>query len=593
MPKIRNFSLPPDLTEALVEALEVLPIDRLMAWAQECQPGGVMRPDVIRAQVNALVRSEGELDAGLLKLLETAGPYRETISFLSLAALQEYFEPLARIMGRERLLLGLLADPRDRVQEWAIEQVQRPASSGTGEGFPREAVESMWAGIEERLVYPLQVDLAPGKSLEGPPSGLLDSLEKTAITGFAQQLDSQKKKVERLNRELGKQKQRYLEKLKQQSAAAESEKKQLRTELEAARAQISARDKELGRLEARLAELSQRIEATVAERLRAETSTLVRKWLGEPLETEAALEAARASAQDLVAKAEAVLEAQGRQDRHTGNRLELEKRLTALRETRARLVSALQNAVTPVPQLRPTLGEVEAEIGRLERLLGVAARAPEVVSRLLAGVNAAGTWEEVRTLSQVVDQMSEAGLLGGPEARTVYNAVQRKFSLLQERTRSFEGDNGWSLRDTLFRNKPALLLLDGHNILFSLQDVFGADYENGYPGPLARQRLTRIVERLVQNRSNLRVRLCFDGPDARSVQVSSNVSVEYSGGTGRDRADEMIVSRLLFKDLKTLDQKVFVVTDDRRIRHAILQSGAKFVRTDLFAVLLADFGCLN
>ncbi len=256
-------------------------------------------------------------------------------------------------------------------------------------------------------------------------------------------------------------------------------------------------------------------------------------------------------------------------------------------------MSALQNAVTPVPQLRPTLGEVEAEIGRLERLLGVAARAPEVVSRLLAGVNAAGTWEEVRTLSQVVDQMSEAGLLGGPEARTVYNAVQRKFSLLQERTRSFEGDNGWSLRDTLFRNKPALLLLDGHNILFSLQDVFGADYENGYPGPLARQRLTRIVERLVQNRSNLRVRLCFDGPDARSVQVSSNVSVEYSGGTGRDRADEMIVSRLLFKDLQTLDQKVFVVTDDRRIRHAILQSGAKFVRTDLFAVLLADFGCLN
>jgi len=451
----------------------------------------------------------------------------------------------------------------------------------------------MWAGIEERLVYPLQVDLAPGKSLEGPPSGLLDSLEKTAITGFAQQLDSQKKKVERLNRELGKQKQRYLEKLKQQSAAAESEKKQLRTELEAARAQISARDKEVGRLEARLAELSQRIEATVAERLRAETSTLVRKWLGEPLETEAALEAARASAPDLVAKAEAVLEAQGRQDRHTGNRLELEKRLTALRETRARLESALQNAVTPVSQLRPTLREVEAEIGRLERLLGVAARAPEVVSRLLAGVNAAGTWEEVRTLSQVVDQMSEAGLLGGPEARTVYNAVQRKFSLLQERTRSFEGDNGWSLRDTLFRNKPALLLLDGHNILFSLQDIFGADYENGYPGPLARQRLTRIVERLVQNRSNLRVKLCFDGPDARSVQVSSNVSVEYSGGTGRDRADEMIVSRLLFKDLQTLDQKVFVVTDDRRIRHAILQSGAKFVRTDLFAVLLADFGCLN
>jgi hypothetical protein len=592
MPKIRNFSLPPDLTEALVEVLEVLPIDMLTEWGRECLPGGFTRPDMIRARVNAMVRGEGVIDPGLVKLLEVGLPYRETISFLSLAALQHCFEPLAGIMGRELLLLGLLVDPRDPVHEWAIEQVSRPVPPRPKEGPPEHAVQTMTAVIEERLVFPLEIELAPPESVQRPATDLLESFRKATVADFEAQIDSQKKSIERLNRELGRQKQRYLEKLKQQAAEADIEKKQLRAELEAARAQIAARDKDLGRLQARLDELSQRMEVTVAERLRAETSKLVRKWLGEPLETEAALETAQAKAHDLLAKADAVLEAQGRQDRHAGNRLELEKRLAALRETRERLLSALQNAVTPVAQLRPTIGELEAEIARLERLLGLAAPAPEVVSRLLAGINAAGTWEEVRSLSQMVDQMSEAGLLAGPEARRVYNALQRKFSLLQERARPFEGDNGWSLRDTLYRNKSALLLLDGHNILFSLQDVFGADYENGHPGPAARQRLTRMVERLAQNRPNLRVKLCFDGPDARSVPVSPNVSVEYSGGTGRDRADEMIVSRLLFKDLQSLDQKVFVVTDDRQIRQAILQTGAKFVRTDLFAVLLADFGCL-
>ncbi len=70
------------------------------------------------------------------------------------------------------------------------------------------------------------------------------------------------------------------------------------------------------------------------------------------------------------------------------------------------------------------------------------------------------------------------------------------------------------------------------------------------------------------------------------------MTLEYSGRSGPNRADQLILSKLLFKDLKSLDQKVFVVTDDREIRHGALQTGAKFVRTDLFAVLLADFKCL-
>ena len=154
-------------------------------------------------------------------------------------------------------------------------------------------------------------------------------------------------------------------------------------------------------------------------------------------------------------------------------------------------------------------------------------------------------------------------------------------------------DSGWSLRDALFRNKPTLLVLDGHNILFGLSDLFASEYENDHPGRKARQKLVGLIEKLVGPRPGITTKICFDGPSGEVVRVRSNVEIHFSGGTGRDRADELIVSRLQFKDLQSLDQRVFVVTDDRAVRRQIVRTGAKFVPNDLFAVLLADFQCLN
>ena len=75
--------------------------------------------------------------------------------------------------------------------------------------------------------------------------------------------------------------------------------------------------------------------------------------------------------------------------------------------------------------------------------------------------------------------------------------------------------------------------------------------------------------------------------------VARNLEVIYSGGTGKDRADELIVANLQFKDLQRVDQKVFVVTDDREVRRGIVRTGAKYVPVNLFAVFLHDFKCLQ
>ena len=79
----------------------------------------------------------------------------------------------------------------------------------------------------------------------------------------------------------------------------------------------------------------------------------------------------------------------------------------------------------------------------------------------------------------------------------------------------------------------------------------------------------------------------------QTVVVSPNVEIEFSGGQGRNRADQRIVEHVSLRRPEEAEQKWFVVTDDRAVRRAAAKNGARFVPADLFAVLLADFHCLD
>lgn len=592
MPKIRNFTLPQALAEYLAGQAQNMPESLLLDWARECLPGGFKRTDLIRSRLAALFRSEAPLDPTLYLLLSTSFPLRPAIKTLSTEALGELHAAIETLVGREPFLVALLLDPREEVHQMGIELCGKPPAP-TGEQAERDAEDEAFVFLVDRLADPLGVDLmVPDEP--GPPKELLDSLASAALKETQEKIEAQKRSIERLNNELHQQKLRHTAKLKQYEEQLAAERKKMREQTIVMEPQLASARQEKQAADSKLEELRSQLEARVAARVREETSALVRKWLAAPLETEALARDSEARAGDLLARAERVLEAQARQDLHTGNRRELGKRLESLETARRRLNDALQHATRPVVELKPLLADLDAEVGRIRKVLSGVAPRSELLGRLLAEVNTAAAWEAVRRISSLADQLVENGLLGGGESRELFHAIQRKFSLLQDSqpNKPDEGDNGWSLRDTLFRNKPALLLLDGHNILYTLSDVFGADYDDGHPGQRARQRLAGMVEKLLRDRNNLKAKVCFDGPDARSARVSSNVSVEYSGGAGRDRADEMIVGRLQFKDLQSLDQKVFVVTDDREIRKGVVQTGAKFVRNDLFAVLLADFNCL-
>jgi hypothetical protein len=594
MAKIRNFVLSAELTEELAEAAKELPDDLLLVWGRECLPGGFTRAEAIRERLVARLRSDAAIDPRLAGLLALGLYGRETIAAFSLPALQQLFDPLSVLLGRESVLLGLLLDPREHVHKWATEIAARPAPPP----MPEEeqiAVDYVFQFLDEKVLSVLPPPPpAPANQDAPPPPGLLDKLTKAALDDLSQKIEAQRKTIERLNNELHQQKQRHLAKLKQEAETAEREQKAIRAELTHAQTQAGKLAQEKQALEVKFKDLSERVQSAVATGIREQTSALVRKWLEGPLKVEAAAQAGDGGA--LVERAQQALEAQARRDRHSANRVELEHRLDDLRGVRQRLAAALQNALTPLAELKPLLAEVEAEVARLSELLTGAAPVTDLAARLLGAINSAQTWEEVSASSRLVDQLAEQGLLPASDTRAIYNSIQRKFSLLEEtgrRKNAEVGDSGWSLRDMLYRNKSALLLLDGHNLLFGLTDIFSPDYENNYPRGKARQRLVNMIGKLVRARPNIQAKICFDGAQGGAVKVAPNLEVLYSGGTGKDRADQLIVSQLQFKDLKSLDQKVFVVTDDREVRRGILQTGATFVPANLFAVFLKDFECLG
>ena len=585
MAKIKNYTLTPALTQQLLREIEFLPDDGILTYGKDCLPGGFTKAKAIRERLASVVQGAGPLSPALISLLAYSLPFRSTVDSLSSLAIRALFAPLSVLLGFELLLLLLLVDEREDVNRFAGGELGRPHAPTTRED--EDKARAIVAGfIDNNFLIPAGIeDSSRGTPVADRYDGAIDVLERAAA--------EQEREVTRLKQAWQEEKNHGQARLKKATDEAERERKQLIYEREQVRAKLEAALQEKAATEARWRAATAQMEAAIAQGVQEQTATLTRKWLEAPLAVQRAV--AQPPPKDLLERAQAALAKQAAQDQHVGHRLELERRSLALAEAKSRLVASLQNAILPVAELKPLIEELDTEMGRLQKLLGGPPAGSELTTGLITLVNTSEDWDDLRRYGQALSELADWGLLSSADKRTCYHALHRKLSLLEERgkPRGREVDTGWSLRDALFRNKPTLLVLDGHNLLFGLPDLFAAEYENDHPGRRARQKLTSLLEKLVGPRSAITTKICYDGPSAEVLRVGPNLEVHFSGGVGRDRADTLIVSRLQFKDIQTLDQRVFVVTDDRAVRRQILQTGAKYVPNDLFAVLLADFQCLK
>lgn len=113
----------------------------------------------------------------------------------------------------------------------------------------------------------------------------------------------------------------------------------------------------------------------------------------------------------------------------------------------------------------------------------------------------------------------------------------------------------------------ALILIDGHNLLYALRPRFAAQLVDGHPGTAAREALVAQLVAVFDQPGQV-VRIYFDGGEAHAEQRSAQVEVIYPGGEGDQRADRAILAALPQRGQTPLADAIVVTRDIKLARRA-------------------------
>lgn len=592
---MRNFQLPPELNEQLVSEINEVPDDIVLEWGRTFIAGGFTKARAIRERLATGLRSNAAVEPWLMDLFRGSLRGRLAIEALTIDTIRRLVPSLLALLGGRSLALALLADARDEVHKMGIETLPKALAPMTEQEQIDAKLE--WHLFLDDLYFSHLPPPTPGDlPAEGDEEGwefepAAPAAAPVAESELQKTVKEQQEQIAKLERFLEDEKRRHKADVKQATQTAEETKANFTARLEQAQAATKSAQQEQEALRTKLDRLSAEMAQGIARGVEEQTSALVRKWLHEPARLQRAAESPQG---DLLARAEQALQLQASQDRVAGNRLELERKLDDLSRARDRLLRAEETAMRPLASVTNARQEIEAEIDRIRGVLESGRPEAELARKFLAQINASGDRSELRGFSQLVQDLARLNLLGAPDRRKLYDGLQRKFSLLDERDKVTDGrtgDSGWSLRNAIYRNFDTIIMFDGHNILFGLEDIFAPDYEEGVPKQRARQRLVRMVQCLVESRPKVNALICFDGPSGSLQNVAPNLRVEFSGGNGEHRADQLIIANLQGKTAP--NRKVFVVSDDLAVQREATKNQAIPVPIDLWAVLLADFKCLS
>lgn len=118
-----------------------------------------------------------------------------------------------------------------------------------------------------------------------------------------------------------------------------------------------------------------------------------------------------------------------------------------------------------------------------------------------------------------------------------------------------------------------VVLIDGHNALFGMPSRYQPPRGTRRTEAEKRELLVADVQKLFAPLPGATVRIVFDGAQPQEKSVSPMVSVLYSGGEGRHRADKALIDQIRFL-AGTLKTEVLLVSDDLELRAAAARLGA-------------------
>ena len=538
---------------------------------------------VARQRIKLQLKNDRHLDSATAILLRSVGLYREVVVVFSEAVMETGFSSLATYYGEADFLAAALLDEREATRELAHEFISGWNGQISDESGRKDAAEDLQrkfalflSNMKELLgdVLPPVASSAKGEGRN--EKGKLDAALETAKAELARQAQRHTREQKELQNKIDKEQQESKH-LRIQLAEADIETKAIKAGLSESQLQFGA--------------LHASVQQRIDEGVRTALSNRLRQWLAPVISVEEAL--AQSKQSDLLARAAEALAKQRSVDRHYGNRAELTRAIEERRHMLAEIKRARIDALKPIPELASIAASLEREINHLECQLGMSGdQVTPTGSALLERINAALSLDELSEVRQFIQQAAAYQLLRRDELHRLYRATNDKAGLLYDMIQP-QGEERSGFPKTRYfhplhaaaHGQPFTLFIDGHNVLFKLEDLFGQFFEKGFPGRKARVEFANSLLPIF-DKPGADVMLFFDGNDPTEQSLSDHVRVFYSGGTGDHRADNAILEHMSFCQQSASSTPIGLVTKDGDLARQAGAMGATIMDPEEFATLL-------
>ena len=534
------------------------------------------KPALLRKRLEQIVFGGQEISPHLRSLLAAHSRSSSLLTHLSVATLASTAPAWAALLGEHVFLTAALLDSRADLRKKAETWLERTPHFMTVE--PEQALSDLAEILGDIREFLGASGSAPGpsaaKATKESWNEQREKLEQRikSLQAETRRLKGVEDRHSRTNTLLEKEKEesdRLAKKLKENEQTL----RKIRRELEETKAELQ---RETNRRE-------ERLQSAVDDRLSKE----FHGWLAEAKSVEIEAHNPSASA-DVIALAEKALDRQAEVDRHSGNRRELTARLAMLEDLRQRVQDSLRNAIRQSPDLKRADRELEKEILHLRSLLNHDAFPSPIEEALIRGIHSVPD-DKLPLLKTLPGQFRSLHLLSRDSLKTIESEFLKRLDSIEALgvpvDPELEGrkDAAALLGRALSGKLPAILLLDGHNVLFGLQARYMPPRGKAVPDKQKRQNLIDDVVRITRPNPALRAIVLFDGDTRSDSNPGPNVRVIYSGGEGEHRADRVIIDQIRFFKTNDPDANVLLVSNDNDLCKEARRLGAK----DL-AVL--DFG---
>lgn len=593
MPKIDDFEIPGQILDKIVDDISDNAILKYVQRDRDLQKGFQVKKSniaVFRERVKAQVRRQNTLEPATRSFLSYNGFNGKFVVVLSLTALKALFNEFLTVHGGDRFLGGLLLDEREDVRKLAIDYL-----SANSPKIPHSQVDAdvSQKEIEERL-SPFIGHLLPHHK-----NWNSDSESATPKNNTQQNADE----VSELKRELAALREKVknttklqdkIDRLTGQNKDLQQTLEQTRQGLEDSRKNIKELDRTIASLRAEKKQVEEQIDARVAEQVQYELHSAMMPWLQRPLQCREDVLAHCRTDTELLGAAQQVLQQQAAQDQHFGNITALQEMQRKLVEVKNSLQTARETALNPLPQLHDVQKKIESRIVEIQKLLKISSQTDNpMVREIIARIQAATETKDLESIGQLIEDIESFGLLDSQTISDLYQAHHRKMSFFY--TQSFPNvleapvpqNPLLKLRHYLKKNTPCHIIIDGHNLLFTMPELAGGNTGDVYSTE-ARASLVEKISMLAASAPQCIIRLFFDGPIASETGHGPNMTEVYSGGErGKDhRADIAIMDYIqrCCRESSAMDR--FLVTDDRDLRDQARELKSNLIRIRQFGIML-------